>query len=408
MSISSWSGCCRAFVVVASVCAALAGSVHVFAGDPPDDLALQLVADGFSQPIGVTGSGDGSGRLFVVEQAGVIEIVGVGTFLDIRARVDSSSNEQGLLGLAFHPNFAGNGYFYVNYTHDPGPGPDVTRISRFEVSGTNPDVAAAGSENVLLSFVQDNVNHNGGDIRFGPDGYLYIATGDGGGREDPNDRGQSLDTLLGKILRIDVDSMGLYDIPPDNPFDSVANALDEIWAYGLRNPWRISFDRSTGDLYIGDVGQSTLEEVNFQPASSGGGENYGWSCMEGDQLQNFNPCDGTPLTAPILVYDREPECSVTGGFVYRGDIPGLHGMYVFGDYCSGRIWFAENSGGWSATEWISVGAGLSSFGEDDDGELYLTDRGDGELYRFHSPSSIFTDGFESWDVNRWSSAAGAP
>jgi glucose/arabinose dehydrogenase len=393
--------------LIASVCAALAGSVYVFAGDPPDDLTLQLVANGLSQPIGVTGSGDGSGRLFVVEQAGVIEIVGVGTFLDIRARVDSSSNEQGLLGLAFHPNFASNGYFYVNYTHDPGPGPDVTRISRFEVSGTNPDVADAGSEDVLLTIVQDNNNHNGGDIRFGPDGFLYIATGDGGGSQDPNDRGQSLDTLLGKILRIDVDSEFPYAIPTGNPYEMVAGALDEIWVYGLRNPWRFSFDRSTGDLYIGDVGQNALEEVDFQPATSSGGENYGWSCMEGDQVQNFNPCDGAPLTEPILVYGHSPECSVTGGFVYRGDIPGLHGLYVFGDYCSGRIWFAENSGGWSATEWTETGLGLSSFGEDDDGELYLTDRDDGELHKFVSPSSIFSDPFESGDMSRWDLAVGS-
>jgi glucose/arabinose dehydrogenase len=384
----------------------MAVPAHVVAGDPPVDLALQLVADGFSQPIGVTGAGDGSGRLFVVEQSGVIEIVGVGTFLDISAKVDSSSNEQGLLGLAFHPNYASNGFFYVNYTHDPGPGPDVTRISRFEVSGTNPDVADAGSESVVLSFVQDNVNHNGGDIRFGPDGYLYIATGDGGGSKDPFDRGQSLDTLLGKILRIDVDSMFPYAIPIGNPFEEVAGALDEIWSYGLRNPWRISFDRSTGDLYIGDVGQNALEEIDFQPAASAGGENYGWSCMEGDLVQNFNSCDGETLTAPILVYGHGPECSVTGGFVYRGDIPGLHGLYVFGDFCSGRVWFAENTEGWSATEWMAVGFGLSSFGEDDDGELYLTDRDDGELYRFVSPSSIFSDPFESGDVGRWNSAVG--
>lgn len=406
MSISSMRSRGRDYVLIASVCAAMAGSAHVFAGDPPGDLALQLVDDGFNQPVGVTGAGDGSGRLFVIEQTGVIEIVGVGTFLDITSRVDSASNEQGLLGLAFHPDFADNGYFYVNYTHDPGPGPDVTRISRFKVSGTNPDVADAGSETVLLSFVQDNVNHNGGDIRFGPDGYLYIATGDGGGSEDPNDRGQSLDTLLGKMLRIDVDSTFPYAIPPDNPFADVAGARDEIWAYGLRNPWRFSFDRSTGDLYIGDVGQNTLEEIDFQPAASPGGENYGWSCMEGDQIQNFNPCDGAPLTGPILVYGHVPECSVTGGFVYRGDIPGLHGMYVFGDYCSGRIWFAEDSSGWSATEWMAVGFGLSSFGEGDDGEFYLTNRVGGEVHKFVSPSSIFTDPFESGNVGRWDSAVG--
>jgi hypothetical protein len=381
-------------------------SAQASGGDLPDDLVLQLVDDGFNQPIAVTGAGDGSGRLFVVEQAGRIEIAGGGTFLDISARVDSVGNEQGLLGLAFHPDFAGNGYFYVNYTHDPGAAPDVTRISRFEVSVNDPDVADPNSEEIVLSFPQDSGNHNGGDIRFGPDGYLYIATGDGGGSEDPNDRGQSLDTLLGKILRIDIDSGILYGIPPGNPFDLDAGALDEIWAYGLRNPWRFSFDRSTGDLYIGDVGQYAVEEVDFQPASSGGGENYGWSCKEGDQTPNYNSCDGNPLTDPILVYDHDLGCSITGGFVYRGKIAGLHGEYVFGDYCSGRIWFAENSGGWSADQWISMGFGLSSFGEDDDGELYLCDRDDGAVYRFHSPSAIFTGPFESGDVSRWSSATG--
>jgi glucose/arabinose dehydrogenase len=388
------------------VCVALACARFVLAAGPPGDLDLQVVAEGFSQPIGVTGAGDGSGRLFVVEQAGVVKIVGVGTFLDISARVDSSTNEQGLLGLAFHPDFSNNGYFFVNYTHDPGPGLDVTRISRFKVSATDPDAADPDSEVVVLSFAQDDDNHNGGGIAFGPDGYLYIATGDGGGSFDPGDRGQSLDTLLGKILRIDVDSMGAYEIPFGNPFEPVAGARDEIWAYGLRNPWRISFDRSTGDLYIGDVGQGQIEEVDFQPASSGGGENYGWSCKEGYQSPNYNPCDGAPLTDPILVYDHSLGCSVTGGFVYRGDIPGLHGRYVFGDYCSGRIWFAENNDGWSASQWATVGFGLSSFGEDDDGELYLTDRDDGKLLKFVSPSSVFTDPFESGNVSRWSSSVG--
>lgn len=394
-------------ILLASFCAGVAVSGVVSGGDPPADLTLQLVAGGFNQPIGVTGAGDNSGRLFVVEQPGVIKIVGVGTFLDITDRVDSSSNEQGLLGLAFHPDYANNGFFYVNYTHDPGPGSDVTRVSRFEVSGADGDVADASSEVVLLSFVQDAANHNGGDIKFGPDGHFYIATGDGGGVGDPNNRGQSLDTLLGKILRIDVDSIGLYDIPQGNPFDIVPGALDEIWAYGLRNPWRFSFDRSTGDLYIGDVGQNEVEEVDFQPASSSGGENYGWSCMEGDQAPNYNPCDGNPLTAPILVYDHALGCSVTGGFVYRGDIPGLHGRYVFGDYCSGTIWFAENESGWSSTEWTSIGFGLSSFGEGDDGELYLTDRDDGEVITLVSPSSIFTDPFESGDLGRWSNSVGS-
>jgi glucose/arabinose dehydrogenase len=375
---------------------------------PPTDLTLELVEDGYLNPVAVTGAGDGSGRLFVIEQAGLITIVGGGTFLDITDRVDSTGNEQGLLGLAFHPDYSTNGYFYVNYTHDPaGVNPDVTRVSRFQVSAADPNLADASSETIILQFNQDFANHNGGDLHFGPDGYLYIAAGDGGSGFDPNNRGQSLDTLLGKLLRIDVDSGSPYSIPPDNPFVGDPTALDEIWAYGLRNPWRFSFDRASGDLFIGDVGQGSREEIDFQPRSSQGGENYGWSCMEGDLVQNFNPCDGNPLTAPVLVYDHGLGCSVTGGFRYRGNIGGLNGLYVFGDYCSGRIWLAApGSGDWPVEEWTARGFGLSSFGEDDNGELYLVDRDDGQLYRFFSPSAIFTDGFESSDAGRWSAAVG--
>ncbi len=377
------------------------------ASEPPADLMLQQVSPGYSNPVAVTGARDGSGRLFVVEQQGQIRIVGGGVFLDISSLVDSSTNERGLLGLAFHPNFETNGYFYVNYTHDPGSDPDVTRISRFEVSVGDPNSADSSSETIILEFEQPASNHNGGDLHFGPDGYLYIATGDGGGSEDPNDNGQSLDTLLGKILRIDVDDENPPVIPPDNPFVGNGAALDEIWAYGLRNPWRFSFDRLNGDLFIGDVGQGAREEIDFQPASSSGGENYGWSCMEGDIAQNFNPCDGSPLTAPILVYGHDPECSVTGGFLYRGNIGGLHGRYVFGDHCSGVIWFASESAGvWSTVVFENTTMDISSFGEDDDGELYVLDHDGGVIHRFFSPSSIFTEGFESSDVSEWSSAVG--
>jgi len=378
------------------------------ASEPPADLVLQQVAQGYSNPVAVTGAGDDSGRLFVVEQAGRILIVGGGVFLDMTTLVDSSTNEQGLLGLAFDPDYSANGYFYVNYTHGPpGMNPDVTRVSRFEVSVGDPNSADSSSETILLEFEQPASNHNGGDLHFGPDGYLYIATGDGGGSEDPNNNGQSLDTLLGKILRIDVDDENPPVIPPDNPFVGNGAALDEIWAYGLRNPWRFSFDRLTGDLFIGDVGQGAREEIDLQPAASAGGENYGWSCMEGDLVQNFNPCDGSPLTAPILVYGHDPECSVTGGFLYRGNIGGLHGRYVFGDHCSGVIWFASESAGvWSTVVFENTTMDISSFGEDDDGELYVLDHDGGVIHRFFSPSSIFTDTFESGDVTEWSSAVG--
>ena len=388
-------------VFLAAVSCAVAGAAEL-----PSDLELETVDDGFVDPVVVTGSGDGSGRLFVVEQAGRIKIVGGATFLDISSRVDSGGNEQGLLGLAFHPDYANNGFFYVNYTHDPGPGSDVTRVSRFSVSDDD-DVADPGSEVVVLTIPQDSGNHNGGDVHFGPDGYLYIATGDGGGAEDPNDRGQSLATLLGKLLRIDVDTGNPYGIPQSNPFVGVNGALAEIWAYGLRNPWRFSFDRATGDLYIGDVGQYDIEEIDLQPASSSGGENYGWSCMEGDVVRNYNPCDDAPLTAPILVYDHGLGCSVTGGFVYRGKIGGLNGLYVFADYCTGKIWFAEpGAGGWTVDEWGNAGFGLSSFGEGDDGELYLANRSSGVISRFFSPRAISTDGFEFGDFSRWSSVVG--
>jgi hypothetical protein len=262
----------------------------------------------------------------------------------------------------------------------------VTRISRFQVSTDNPASADPGSEAILLQFDQDFANHNGGDIHFGPDGFLYIATGDGGSGRDPNARAQDLQSLLGKLLRLDVDGGPPYAVPADNPFVDLPTALPEIWAYGLRNPWRFSFDRATGDLFIGDVGQNAIEEINFQPASSGGA-NYGWSCMEGDTSPNFNPCDGTPLTGPILVYDHGLGCSVTGGYLYRGSIKSIQGLYVFGDFCSGRIWFASESGGeWSAEEWAETGVRISSFGEDESGELYVTDLSRGELYRFVGPA----------------------
>jgi glucose/arabinose dehydrogenase len=382
------------------------------ASAPPSDLGLELVAGGFTRPVVVTNAGDGSGRLFVVEQAGRIRIIDGGAvlgtdFLDLTSLVDSTGGEQGLLGLAFHPSYEINGYFYVNYTHDPaGGGPDVTRISRFRVSVTNPDIAEPASEAVLLTITQDASNHNGGDLHFGPDGFLYIALGDGGGSRDPNARGQDLGTLLGKILRVDVDGGFPYAIPVDNPFVGDAGALDEIWAYGLRNPWRFSFDLANGDLFIGDVGQGAVEEVDFQPADSAGGENYGWSCMEGDVVQDFNPCDGGPLTLPVLVYGHGLGCSVTGGYRYRGIIGGFQGRYVFGDYCSGRIWFALPDGvGWVADEWADTALNISAFGEGEDGELYVVDLG-GEIYVFASASSIFADGFELSDTGRWDAVIG--
>jgi hypothetical protein len=363
------------------------------AAETPAQVALELAAEGFSRPVAVRHAGDGSSRLFVVEQDGRIVVLENGTvrdepYLDIASQVENGGNEQGLLGLAFHPDYEENGFFFVDYTHDPaGAGPDVTRVSRFTVSAADPNLADPGSEVVLLQFDQDFSNHNGGDIHFGPDGFLYIATGDGGSARDPNARAQDLGSLLGKLLRIDVDGGTPYTVPVDNPFVDVHSARPEIWAYGLRNPWRFSFDRTTGDLFIGDVGQNQIEEIDLQPGASAGGENYGWSCMEGDDQVNFNSCDGTPLTVPIMVYNHRLGCSVTGGYRYRGAIAAMEGLYVFGDFCSGRIWFAsESSGEWSAEEWAETNISISSFGEDEQGELYVTDLGRGELYRFVGPT----------------------
>ncbi len=386
---------------------------------PPDDLVLVEVISGLVSPVAVRHAGDGRGRLFIVEQAGVIRIWDGNQmfpmpFLNITSIVESGG-EQGLLGLAFHPNYASNGYFYVNYTYDPGPGLDRTRIARYSVSAGNPDVADT-TETVLLEIEQDFSNHNGGDIHFGPDGYLYIGMGDGGSGGDPNNRAQDRTQLLGKMLRIDVDGAvrsgrgeitgcGLeanYDIPVDNPFVGDGNACDEIWAYGIRNPWRFSFDRLTGALFIGDVGQNMWEEVDLQPAASSGGETDGGRCYEGTHEFNLSGCTG-PFVDPILEYQHlSGRCSVTGGYAYRGHgISGFDGTYIYGDYCTGEIWFATPGGGWSAVQWANTSLGISTFGEDEDGEIYIADLFGGTVSRFESPSTIFVDGFESGDTSGW-------
>jgi hypothetical protein len=398
-------------IVWAAACGFFVPAVAI-SSDPPADLTLALFTDGFTRPVAVRNAGDGTGRLFVVEQGGTIRVVANGqtlvpAFLDLSTVVDDTGNEQGLLGLAFHPDYASNGFFYVNYTYDPGAAPDRTRIARYQVSAGDLNQADPGSATTILDFQQNGPNHNGGDLHFGPDGYLYVAVGDGGGAGDPDGLAQDKGTLLGKMLRIDVDGVAPYAIPPDNPFVGDGTALDEIWAYGLRNPWRFSFDRLTGDLFIGDVGQNAVEEIDFQAATSAGGENYGWSCMEGDTAPYYNLCDGNPLTAPILVYGHGPECSVTGGSLYRGNIGGLHGRYVFGDYCSGVIWFAAPSGeNWAAAPWADTALRISAFGEDEAGELYVVDLTGGAIFRFESSGAIFTDLFESGDTSRWTAAVG--
>lgn len=343
-------------------------------------IKLDLAAEGFTRPLGVYHAGDGSGRLFLVEQPGRILIIRDGKvmetpFLEITGKVTSRGNEQGLLGLAFHPGYRENGIFYVHYSGAGGQ----TVVARYRVSPASPDRADPASEEVLLTAAQPYSNHNGGTILFGPDGYLYIALGDGGSAGDPQGNAQNLNSLLGKLLRIDPGTAGAYKIPANNPFVGKAGR-DEIWAYGLRNPWRIAFDRATGDLWIADVGQNKWEEINFQPAQSRGGENYGWKVYEADE--RYSPGDPAGPVFPVARYGREMGCSVTGGTVYRGKaVPDLVGTYLYADFCTGRVWGLRREGkGWDSAELLKTNLQITAFGEDEAGELYLVHRG-GQLYR---------------------------
>ena len=357
----------------------------------PDLYTWHLVQDGFTRPVGLTNAGDGSGRVFVIEQAGLIRVILadklVSTpFLDITDRVGSSGSEQGLLGLAFHPNFSRNGYFYVNYTDLNGN----TVIARFTAQGnTTPDKQTAdpSSEFTLLRVDQPFANHNGGEMTFGPDGMLWMGLGDGGSAGDPNANGQSVQTLLGKILRIDVDQGNPYAIPPENPYSN-GGGLPEIWAIGLRNPWRFSFDPATGDLYIGDVGQNLWEEIDYLPAAyKAFPANFGWSIREGLHPFKDTPNGtGTTLIDPVFEYGHDQGCSVTGGFVYRGKaLPDFNGVYIFGDYCSGRVWglIGAASNQPQGKLLFNTGLSISSFGVDENGELYLLDL-TGGVYRLQS------------------------
>ncbi|MFQ5612074.1 MAG: PQQ-dependent sugar dehydrogenase [Anaerolineae bacterium] len=361
-------------------------------------ITLTQVAGGFSQPVQVTHAGDGSGRLFVVEQGGLIKIVGVLTpFLDI-SNILVNGGERGLLGLAFHPNFESNGRFYVNYTcrstDSACPSDGDTIIARYAVSG-NPDVADPNSRSIVLVVAQPFSNHNGGQLLFSPvDGYLYIGLGDGGSAGDPFNHAQNPAQLLGKMLRLDVDSATPYTIPATNPFTQTGGFRGEIWALGLRNPWRFSFDRANGDLFIGDVGQGQREEVDYQAAGAPGGLNFGWRCKEGTLVfeDTVAPCDDpvfvAGLTDPIAEFDQIPANSdaVAGGFVYRGRLyPPLVGRYFYADFGSGRIWSIVKTGpnpdDWSAPDLeLDTSLLISAFGEDEAGELYVVDYG-GTIYR---------------------------
>ncbi len=355
----------------AQTCPAPSGAI------PP--VKLQLVVGGLSQPLHLTHSRDNTGRLFIVEQAGRVRIVQNGQllaapFLDISSRV-VSGGELGLLSVMFHPAYPSNGRFFVNYTTDEGAGLKSV-VAEYRVSGTNPNLADP-TEFRILEVAQPFTNHKGGLNAFGPDGKLYIGFGDGGSAGDPFNNGQNLATLLGKVLRIDVDGGAPYIVPPDNPFVATAGARPEIWAYGFRNPWRFSFDRCDGRLFLGDVGQDNWEEVDIVLK----GKNYGWRIMEGAHC--FSPptgCRTRGLVLPIHEYSHDLGCSVIGGFVYRGRIRGLAARYVFADLC-GPLWVLTPSGStWTRTDLLQTGFSISSLGEDQAGELYLLDYG-GTVYK---------------------------
>jgi len=350
-------------------------------------VTLQQVAAGLSFPLYLTAPPGDTSRLFIAEKGGAIRIVRHGTlvptpFLDLNGKV-STGAEQGLLGLAFDPAYATNGRFVVHYTDVSGN----TTISLFQVATTNPDSADPVSERIILTVEQPFPNHNGGQIVFGPDGMLYIGLGDGGSEGDPGGRGQSLNDLLGDILRVDVSSGTGYTVPPDNPFVGRTDARPELWSVGLRNPWRFSFDAATGDLYIGDVGQDAWEEVDVATAAQGAGRgaNFGWNVTEGRHCFANPNCDVSKFTLPLLEYSHQEGCSVTGGFVYRGAaIPALQGHYFYADYCQGwvRSFRLQDGMAAEAQQWpgLAPGGNVPSFGQDAAGELYVMNAG-GQVFR---------------------------
>jgi glucose/arabinose dehydrogenase len=339
-------------------------------------ISLQALPLGFRQPLFLTHAGDGSGRMFVVEKGGTIRIVKQDRllptpFIDLSSKVRSSGSEQGLLGLAFHPRYAENGRFFVGYTDSAGR----NTVERYQVSD-DPDRADPSSGVILLALDDPAPNHNGGMVLFGPDGKLWVGTGDGGASGDRYQNGQNKQTLLGKMLRLDVDAGEPYAVPADNPYANNPEYRGEIWAMGMRNPWRYSFDRANGDLWIADVGQNAYEEINWVAGGSPGGLNFGWPIVEGTHCFPASArCDPSPYVQPVAVYGRDGGCSVTGGYVYRGAAyPSLQGLYFFGDFCSGRIWSVDRPDGatWRTTEQVKESFQISSFGEDEAGELYVT------------------------------------
>ncbi|MFG0247007.1 MAG: PQQ-dependent sugar dehydrogenase [Phycisphaerales bacterium JB052] len=371
-------------------------------------LTTEVFVTGIDRPVYMTHAGDGSGRTFIIEQEGAIRIVDADgnllptPFMDIDGTVqggDSGGNEQGLLGLAFHPDYANNGKFYVNYT---GSGGD-TRIAEYQVSSSDPNVADTGTARIIMFYDQPFSNHNGGWLGFGPDGYLYISAGDGGSANDPGNRAGNLSNYLGKLHRVDVDGGDdfpadpnqNYEIPADNPFVGTPGALESIWAYGLRNPWRTSFDRETGDLWIADVGQNVREEVNFAPAGDAGGQHYGWRCREGFSSTGLSCGSTSGFTDPIHQYTHGANgCSITGGYAYRGCELGddYTGLYFFSDYCSGLIWTLDASNGFAHTLQFDSNFNISSFGETESGELLVANLFAGTVYKIVNPDNPDSNG----------------
>lgn len=367
------------------------------------NILLNSFGPSFSEPVEIKNAGND--RLFVVEKSGVIQILNADEsvnstpFLDISSIVGSLGSEQGLLGLAFHPNYPSNPNFYVNYTNTSGN----TVIANYTVSN-NPNIANP-SGNILLTINQPYSNHNGGCINFGPDGFLYIATGDGGNAGDPGNRSQNLNSLLGKMLRIDIDNGTPYSIPSDNPYlnDNDSSTLAEIWGYGLRNPWKFSFDSLTNELWIADVGQENYEEINMVQLNASG-LNYGWRCYEGNNTYNASGCaPANTMTFPLAEYNHNSsgqfKCSITGGYVYRGlQQTSLTGTYFFADYCSGEIGVLTNTGTWSYQFYEPVSGNWSTFGKDNEGELYVADITSGHIYKI-SQDNLGVDEHELYKIN---------
>lgn len=344
-------------------------------------VVLTSPVSGLDVPVQITNAADGSGRIFIVEQRGRVRIVKNGElvdkpFLDIMDKV-TCCGERGLLSIAFPPDYASNDHFYVNYTDQSGD----TVVARYRLTA-DPDIANPESEEIVLTVDQPYANHNGGQLAFGPnDGFLYIGMGDGGSAGDPENRAQNPGVLLGKVLRVDVETNDplTYSIPASNPYTQTVGYLGEIWALGLRNPWRFSFDQETGDLYIGDVGQGSYEEVDYQPASSRGGENYGWRIMEGSHCYKPKDCSPGDLVLPVVEYGHtEGNCSVTGGMVYRGtDEPRMDGVYFYADYCSGRIWGLVNDGAvWQSRLLYDAPFKITGSGVDEAGNVWFTEYSD--------------------------------